>query len=109
MGSVAYLHTGIVQQAGVYGSQCGSYLQDFWSVANVPDFLWFADWDNNPSVRAVSSGCSLTHWTTHQRHKQYHGPWNRTYGGVTIHVDEDCSDGPVYISGGTFDSGSKCI
>ena len=110
-GWVAYLHTGSAQRAGVYGSQCGSYLNDFYSIANVPDFIWFAFWNGNPSTTNVSSGCSLpgTHWATHQRHKQYDDGHNETYGGVTIHTDKDCSDGRVYLSTSTFDSNSPCL
>lgn len=110
-GWVAYLHTGIAQRAGVYGSQCSSYLNDFRSIANVPDFIWFAYWNGNPSTKNVSATCPIpsTAWSNHQRHKQYRGGHNEAWGGITIHIDNDCSDGRVYLSTDFYDSSSPCL
>ncbi len=33
-----------------------------------------------------------THWTSHQRHKQYQGAHNATYNGVTLNIDSRCAD-----------------
>jgi hypothetical protein len=107
----SFLAAGNPQKSGVYGSQCGSFLNDFRTIANPPDFIWFAYWNNNPSVYNTSSGCAIpaTAWNNHERHKQYKGGHNETWGGVTIKVDNDCSDGPVYMDHDRFDSTSDCL
>lgn len=38
----AYLQRPPAQKAGVYGSQCATFLTDFTTIAHVPDFVWFA-------------------------------------------------------------------
>jgi hypothetical protein len=107
----AYLQAGSPQQAGVYGSQCGSYMSDFRTIPHVPDFIWFAYWNGNPSVYNVAAGCAIpaTAWPNDKRHKQYVGDHNETYGGVTIHIDNDCSDGPLYQAFDDFWSNSPCV
>jgi hypothetical protein len=103
----AYLHLAPAQKAGVYGSACSSYLDDFSTIANVPDFIWFAYWNGNPSTSNIT--CVNTgHLVYNQRHKQYQGGHNETYGGVAINMDNDCSNGPVYYTAARFDSGSGC-
>jgi hypothetical protein len=106
-----YLAQPTAQLSGVYGSACGSHLDDFASNGNPPDFIWFADWvGTNPSTSVVTNGCiGAGHWVNHQRHKQYQGPHNETHGGVTIHIDSDCSNGPVYASTARLDPGSDCL
>lgn len=109
-GWVAYMHTGITALAGVYGSQCSSYINDFKTIAHPADLVFFAFWNGNPSTSNTSSSCPLgTNWANHQRHKQYVSGHNETYGSVTIHLDNDCSDGSVYLSTSTFDSSSACL
>jgi len=105
-GWVAYLHISPAQKAGVYGSACGSYLDDFSTITNVPDFIWFAWWNGNPSTSNITC-ISTSHWANHQRHKQYAGGHTETYGGVTINMDNDCSNGPVYLSANQY--GSTCL
>ena len=90
------------QKSGTYGSACSSYIDDFASDGNPPDFVWPADWDGNPSTSSVSC-VSSSHWIYNQRHKQYRGGHNETYGGVTINMDSDCANGPVYGNGGITD------
>ena len=90
------------QLSGAYGSACSSYIDDFASDGNPPDFIWPADWDGNQSTGSVSCVAS-THWTHNQRHKQYQGDHNETYGGVTINLDSDCANGPVYGNAGKLD------
>jgi hypothetical protein len=87
------------QQSGAYGSACSSYINDFASDGNPPDFVWPAAWDNNPSTSTISCITS-TNWASSQRHKQYAGDHNETYGGITINMDSDCANGPVYGSYG---------
>lgn len=90
------------QKSGTYGSACSSYIDDFASDGNPPDFVWPAAWDGNPSTSSVSC-VSSSHWVNNQRHKQYQGGHNETYGGVTINIDTDCANGPVYGNGGIQD------
>lgn len=86
------------QVSGVYGSACGSYLQDLATNVRPPQFIVPADWDSNPSATAMAciNGAS---WANHQRIKQYKGGHNETWGGVTLNIDSDCANGPVAPSG----------
>jgi glycoside hydrolase-like protein len=103
-----YLHVPPAQKAGVYGSACSSYINDFAGIANVPDFIWFAWWNGNPSTKNITC-INSGYWIHNQRHKQYVGGHNETYGGKTINIDNDCSDGPVYYPYDRFDSSSPCV
>lgn len=94
-GWVYQLHVAPAQLAGVYGSSCGSGLSSYASIGNVPNFIHGADWNGNPStsdLACVPSGW----WVYRQRHKQYSGGHNETWNGVTMNIDSDCSNGPVY-------------
>lgn len=90
------------QLSGTYGSACSSYIDDFASDGNPPDFVWPAAWGSGISTGSVSC-VSSTHWTHNQRHKQYSGGHNETYGGVTLNIDSDCANGPVYGNGSNLD------
>ncbi len=98
-GWVEWLHVSPAQKAGVYGSQCASYLRELRSIDHVPDFIWFAWWNGNPDPYNTSSSCPIgaSDWANHQRHKQYAGNVTETYGGKSRLIDRDCSDGPVYL------------
>jgi hypothetical protein len=94
------LHTPTAQTYGVYGSSCGSNLAALASVSPVPEFIWGAYYDNNPStsdLACVPSG----YWIYNQRLKQY----NAGVSAYGIVVDEDCADGPTSPYG--F-SGASC-
>jgi hypothetical protein len=90
------------QKSGTYGSACSSYIDDFASDGNPPDFVWPAAWGTGMSTGSISC-VSSSHWVNDQRHKQYAGGHNETYGGVTINMDSDCADGPTYGSGPVLD------
>jgi hypothetical protein len=79
----------------VYGSSCGSGLSHFATINPPPDFIDGADWDGQSSTADISCIPSGD-WIYNQRHKQYRGGHNETYNGVTVSVDNDCSNGPVY-------------
>lgn len=103
-----FLSVAPAQKSGVYGSACSSYINDFVNIAHKPDFIWFAWWNGNPStanITCINSG----YWTGHQRHKQYAGDHSETYGGITLRIDNDCSDGPVYYSIDRYDSSTGCV
>ncbi|MEV6413021.1 DUF1906 domain-containing protein [Kribbella sp. NPDC051718] len=55
-----------------------------------PDNLWFAHWKNTPVLtsRFIPAG----YWAAHQRVHQNEGDVSRTYGGVTLSVDENMLD-----------------
>lgn len=90
--------TAPAQVSGVYGSACGSYMDDFATMARPPRYIHAADWDLNQSTGAVSC-VPGTHWTDHQRIKQYRGDHNETYGGVTLNIDSNCANGPLAPTG----------
>jgi hypothetical protein len=94
------------QTAGVYGSSCNSYLNDFGTMARPPQFIVPAQWDNNPSTSALSC-VSRGYFTKHQRIKQYRGDHNETWGGVTINIDSQCANGPLATKGG-LNANSVC-
>jgi hypothetical protein len=104
---VAQLHVAPAQTAGVYSSSCSGHLDDYAAIAHPPDFIDGADWDGNPSTSAISC-VSSSHWTQHQRHKQYQGGHNETWNGVTINVDSDCSNGPS-LALSAFNGTTACL
>jgi len=82
------------QWSGVYGSASGTALQSLASVSPPPVFVYGGKWDNVADATSLSP---VTSWT-HRRLKQYAGGHNQTYGGITISIDSDVSDGPLYHS-----------
>lgn len=94
-GWVYQIHLPPAQRAGVYGSACASGLSQYASIANVPDFIHGADWDGIKTTRDMAC-IGAGSWTNRQRHKQYQGDHNETWNGVTMNIDSDCSNGPVY-------------
>ena len=105
-GWVDQLAVAPAQVAGVYGSACNSNLSDLATMARPPQFIWAANWDNNPSTSTLSC-VSGTSWSNHQRLKQYQGDHNDTYGGVTLNIDSNCANGPLAPTGG-LNSTSTC-
>lgn len=107
-GWVEQMHLPPAQKAGVYGSSCASGIANFAGNANPPDFITGADWDSIKSVwnmACVSTGS----WVNHQRHKQYRGDHSETWNGVTVAVDSDCSDGPVYPGPDNLGNTQGCL
>jgi hypothetical protein len=107
-GWVTQGHVPTAQKSGVYGSACGSGLASFATISPAPDFIDGASWDGVKSTRTmpcVSSGS----WTNKQRHKQYRGDHSETWNGVTISVDNDCSNAPVYPGPDELDTGQGCL
>jgi hypothetical protein len=83
--------------AGFYSSAASGIADQVENVSSglqyyVPDQMWFAHWNGNASPYG-DSYIPDQYWTNHQRHHQYHGGQNETYGGVTINIDGDGSDG----------------
>ena len=96
--------------AGVYASPaCNTGLNDFRTIANVPDVAWIAAWyynigdpratyDPTASVWDWLGSCLPgTAWANHQRARQYSGDHNETWGNLTLEIDNDVLDGVVAI------------
>jgi hypothetical protein len=105
-GWVAQLHVAPAQSAGVYTSTCSGFIDQF-TASPAPDFITGAAWDGVLSTRTMAC-VSSSHWTAHQRHKQYRGGHNETWGGVTINVDSDCSDGPT-VALAPYSGNTACL
>jgi hypothetical protein len=92
-----YLAIAPRQVSGVYGSVCASAIDQYAYISRPPDFIWGAWYNGNPDVNnmlCVNPG----NWIYSQRHKQYNGGHNETWNGVTLNVDNDSSNGPVYTT-----------
>ncbi|MCS6874811.1 MAG: DUF1906 domain-containing protein [Pyrinomonadaceae bacterium] len=85
--------------SGVYGSPTNA-VNDW---LNIPiqsrmDAVWLARWDNIASVwiyASPSPAVPTNVWNNRQRIKQYQGPHNETWGGVTFNIDSNIAEGPV--------------
>jgi len=83
------------QVSGIYGSDCGSKLDNIAGIPRPPDFVWGAFYNGNPNpANLVCLGSQQ--WSHHKRHKQYRGGHDETWNGVTLNVDNNGSDGPVF-------------
>ena len=85
--------------SGVYGSPTNA-VADWTQIpeASRMDAVWLARYDNIPSVwiyAAPSPVVPENFWGNHQRIKQWQGPHNETWGGITFNIDGDISDAPV--------------
>jgi photosystem II stability/assembly factor-like uncharacterized protein len=91
--------------AGAYGAACTSYIVD-WAFNDPPlDDVWIAQWNKeyayDPDATVFNTTCldgkdePPIFWTNHQRLKQYTGPHNETWGGLTVKIDSDVLDGQV--------------
>lgn len=100
-GWTVQMHVAPAQKAGVYGSSCASGLSSYASISPPPDFIDGADWDGIKSTWNLAC-VSTSWWVNNQRHKQYRGGHSETWNGVTVSVDSDCSNGPVYPGGNSF-------
>jgi photosystem II stability/assembly factor-like uncharacterized protein len=86
--------------AGVYGGDCGSYVNDWWTISHVPDDVWIANWYTNPHFDANASVYDLTCLTDDNRWagrriRQYAGEFKDTYGGLSMTIDADVVNGEV--------------
>ena len=85
-------------KSGTYGSPKNA--QEDWATlppASRMDAIWMARWDNKATVWAYDTFPNFPTdvWNDHQRIKQWQGPHNETWGGVTFNIDGDISDAPV--------------
>lgn len=85
--------------SGVYGSPTNA-VADWTQIpeASRMDAVWLARYDNIPSVWTYAPPSPVVpsnFWSNHQRIKQWQGPHNETWGGVTFNIDGDILDAPV--------------
>ena len=97
-GWVEELHSrGIM--AGLYGSVCGSGLNEYYGLDNVPDVIWPAFWISSTYVSSTTVNnlpcVSNSMWGNHQRILQYTGPHIENWGGTTMNIDLNVIDGIV--------------
>jgi hypothetical protein len=83
------------QVPGYYGSSCASALTTMWSISPRPAYVWGANYGTGRRVHRMS--CVSTSIWPH-RLKQYSGGTRVTESGVTLNVDKDCADGPMYAA-----------
>jgi hypothetical protein len=84
--------------AGAYSSVCRTTneITSWNSLSPKVTFIWPAQWNNTDTVWGLSCGLSNSYWPSDQRHHQYRGGHSQTYNGVTLYIDSDCANGPVY-------------
>jgi hypothetical protein len=58
-----------------------------------PDDIWIANWDGRRTTD--DPYVPDRYWSNHQRIRQYRGPHNESYRGVTINIDTNILDGAV--------------
>jgi hypothetical protein len=108
------------QQSGVYGSAAASYFPSYPSLAHPPKFIYFAEQNATGASTKNSNYIPTTSWALSQRHKQYdlndgtcsgcdNDPADDSFGGITISVDVECSNGPVYSTIDRHNASSICI
>jgi hypothetical protein len=78
----------------VYGSAGGSNVDNWWNVANPPDDVWIAAWNDHPSVYWVGPSIPDWHWNDNRYH-QYINDVTNSNNGTSITVDRDCARGPT--------------
>lgn len=80
--------------SGVYSSS-GSGIEDLvdqiGSGYNLPDQIWFANW--NGQANATDPYIPASAWSQQQRIHQYRGGHDERYGGVTINIDNNYVEG----------------
>jgi photosystem II stability/assembly factor-like uncharacterized protein len=96
--------------AGVYGSTlCNTGLNDFMTIAEMPDVIWPARWYHNqgsgfydPTADVWNLGNCIPNsaWANHQRIRQYEGDHDEAWGGLSLAIDSDVLDGVVAVPHG---------
>lgn len=82
-------------QGGLYTSTCAPGMDNYHNVTYVPAYIMGAQYDNNYDTNAMNCTTSGL-WQPNKRLKQYQAPHNETYNGVTLNIDGDNANGPVY-------------
>ncbi len=84
--------------AGYYSSSASGIRDEAQVVQNPnyahPDAIWFANWNNNPSVFG-DPFFSDAYWYAHQRLHQFSGGHTECWNGTCIDIDSSIDDGPM--------------
>ncbi len=106
-GWVNQLAVAPAQPSGLYTSTCAGFLNDFTALSPPPTFVDGADYDG-----VISTGdlpcVGGNSWNNHQRHKQYAGGHNETWNGVTLNIDNTCSNGPA-VANAAYNGNNGCL
>jgi hypothetical protein len=106
-GWVNQLAVAPAQPSGVYTSTCAGFLDDFASLSPPPTFIDGADYDGVISTSSLPC-VSSSHWRNHQRHKQYAGGHNETWNGVTLNIDNTCSNA-LAVANASYNGNNGCL
>jgi Rv2525c-like, glycoside hydrolase-like domain len=97
-GWISQLHSRLFS-AGAYASTCNptDEVQNWRLLSPPPDFVDAAAWDGRGTVWLQSGWClSNSYWVYDQRFHQYQKTHNVTYNNVTLPIDSDCANAPVF-------------
>ena len=84
--------------SGLYATSSNLNRAKIYNLNPPPDVVWIAEWLSTPGYNPDVSPYGLrhlpdTHWSNRQRIRQYSGTLNETWGGVSISIDPNVSDG----------------
>jgi len=88
--------------SGLYSTSSGININRYYDIAKPPSAVWIAEWYSTPGFRPDETVWNLKYlsndyWVNHQRILQYSGGHDETWGGVTMNIDCNVSDGPTAV------------
>ncbi len=99
-GMYSSLCSGIADQARVYDNPLYSRLDAVWIAAwafnDQNDLRYFTYQPSLFGFTGCGASVSDSMWPFHQRVRQFRGGHNETHGGVTINIDTNAVDAPVW-------------
>lgn len=92
-------------RSGLYATSGNISQNTFWTISRPPNAVWIAEWYTTPGFRANETVWNLRHlsndvWISNQRILQYSGTFSGTWGGVTISIDPNVSEGQLAVPSG---------
>lgn len=92
--------------SGLYSTSSGITANRYFDLGKPPSAVWIAEWYKTPGFRPDETVWGLRYlsdyyWVYHQRVLQYSGGHNETWGGVTMPVDCNVSDGKTAVPYGS--------
>lgn len=86
--------------SGLYATSSNLNHAKIYNLNPIPSAVWIAEWSSTPGYNPNASPYGLrylpdSYWPNKQRIRQYSGGSNETWGGVTINIDPNVSDGLV--------------
>lgn len=107
-GWTTQLHTSPAQVAGYYTSAGSGSPTAMWNISPHADFLWAAYQSNPVDTHPFDMDTYISDSIWPQRHRQYQLNTTATSNGVTLNVDKDCADGPMYSPAQLLSISSSC-